>query len=331
MNMKALAFSCKQMFRPHCQHLYHELSESQFWPVEQLREFNWRRRMELLETAYRFSDFHRKRFDQIGLQPGDIKDETDFAKIPVMRRQDVRLHIDEILTRNAEPEKIAKSTTGGSTGIPLEFWLLRNSRYDYFTRRYLDWWKVGIAENSAYLYRNIPRGWHKTFNQLKWWPTQRAFLDAAQMSDEANRKFLLQVEHIRPALIVGYVGAIAEFADFLEKTGNAMPSSVKAVWTTAAPLPGYLRQRLTEIFHAEIYSQYGSREFGHIATECMAHTGMHINWEYRHVEIVDTQGKCIPDGTVGDILVTDMQNTIFPFIRYELGDRGQMLPPERQT
>ena len=55
---------------------------------------------------------------------------------------------------------------------------------------------------------------------------------------------------------------------------------------------------------------------------------MHINQDTCVVEIVDREGNRLPDGRTGSIALTNLYNYTMPFLRYTLGDRGQILPVE---
>jgi phenylacetate-CoA ligase len=70
----------------------------------------------------------------------------------------------------------------------------------------------------------------------------------------------------------------------------------------------------------KIFDRYGSREFGNIAHQCEKHSDYHINAERFYLEIVDEDGRPVREGEVGELVVTDLDNYGFPFIRYKIGD-----------
>jgi len=143
------------------------------------------------------------------------------------------------------------------------------------------------------------------------------------MGEAAMEKFYQKLLKSKPNYLIGYVGAIDIFAGFLEKHRYQL-GSVKAVWTTSAPLPEGKRAYLQRIFKAPVLTQYGSCEFYWIAAECLKQNGMHVASDIRHVEVVDGRTPVATD-EFGDLLVTDLCNRAFPLIRYRLGDRGRLL------
>ena len=80
------------------------------------------------------------------------------------------------------------------------------------------------------------------------------------------------------------------------------------------------RSLVEEAFGCKVYNYYGSAEFGYIANEC-PHGNLHVNAERVYLEIV-SNGKVLPPGEEGDIVITDLDNFAFPMIRYAIGDRG---------
>lgn len=74
-------------------------------------------------------------------------------------------------------------------------------------------------------------------------------------------------------------------------------------------------------FNLDIFAGYSTRELGWIGFECEQHA-IHINEEWALVEIVDTEGRALPDGERGRVVVTTFDNRVMPFIRYDTGDVG---------
>jgi phenylacetate-CoA ligase len=68
-----------------------------------------------------------------------------------------------------------------------------------------------------------------------------------------------------------------------------------------------------------VYNQYGSREVGAIACQCVHQKGLHTFPWKNYVEIVDDAGRPIERGE-GRVVVTSLENYSMPLIRYEIGD-----------
>ncbi len=83
-----------------------------------------------------------------------------------------------------------------------------------------------------------------------------------------------------------------------------------------------------ELGAKRIASVIGTTETGQYAYQCEAQTGRfhHLVDDYVYVEIVDEDAKPVAPGEAGKILVTALRKTSIPTLRYEIGDRGRILP-----
>jgi phenylacetate-CoA ligase len=289
-----------------------------------LANVNWERRKALVKHCAKHVPFYREKFKAIGFLPDDLKTEADFSLLPILEKAEVRQFQESLIAETADRRKLRKASTGGTTGEPLSIYSDPNVPLSVITWRMLNAWGVDISDNSAYLYRAVPTGLKKKLTSVALYPTRRAYIAAAEMSRERMSNFLEELKRIKPRYLVGYVGAIDAFADYFKEIGAEL-SSLKAIWTTAAPLPELKRAYFQEVFGCPVYTQYGCVETFMIAAECQKQNGLHIYSDIRHVDIVDGT-EPVATGRDGDVLVSDLTNYAFPLLRYRLGDRGRLLP-----
>jgi phenylacetate-CoA ligase len=105
-------------------------------------------------------------------------------------------------------------------------------------------------------------------------------------------------------------------------TNDLKVHSPKGIVTSAETLYPHQRETIESVFGCRIFNRYGCREAGNIAQECEEHNGLHIFSEHVVVEVVDEKGDPAPPGEPGEIVVTKLDNYVFPFIRYRIGDIG---------
>lgn len=115
------------------------------------------------------------------------------------------------------------------------------------------------------------------------------------------------------------------FSEFIKKYYPcANFDFLKAIITSSETLRPEWRKNINANFGGnKVYDHYGSREV-YIASECKQHSGYHIHSEVILLEVVDHENRQLPHGEMGRILVTDLSNFSFPFIRYEIGDVGRL-------
>jgi phenylacetate-CoA ligase len=157
--------------------------------------------------------------------------------------------------------------------------------------------------------------------------TNRTLLNAYQMSNAHMRQYIEVLNTTRPKLIIAYVQAIYELARFAAREGLALQPQ-RAIIATAGTLYPFMRATIEAAFRCPVYDRYGSREVGDIACECPAHQGLHVLPWGAYVEVVDEAGRPVPAGTEGRLLVTCLYNEAMPLVRYDIGDRGALVPDD---
>ncbi len=324
---RTLFFLKNRLFRASAVSFYKRLLAIERSSAQELAAVNQRKRTELLLLAFDQVPHYRRRFLAAGIKRTDLHDAETFAQLPSLTRQQVIDGFSDLRASSARPEFYSKVTTGGSTGTPLAVLTDRRVPLETAWWRVARWWGVAPSDDIAFIFRTKRTPLRALANSALWWPTKRIFLDASLLTTTSMASFARRYRAIRPAIIQGYVGAVFEFAQFLQAARLTLPPP-RAVWVTSAPLPESQRAFMEEVFRAPVYDQYGSCEIGWLACECQQQHGLHIMEDLRHIEIVDDAGQPVPDGEWGRILVTDLENRVFPLIRYELGDRARRLPSQ---
>jgi phenylacetate-CoA ligase len=147
-------------------------------------------------------------------------------------------------------------------------------------------------------------------------------IPAFEMSMSKLDGFVEEIRTRRPAMLFGYPSALARIAEHARAQGKRMNDlGIRVAFVTSERLYAEQREKISDVFGCPVANGYGGRDAGFIAHECPA-GGMHISAEDIVVEIVDAQGKTLPPGAAGEIVVTHMATESFPFIRYRTGDVG---------
>jgi len=152
-------------------------------------------------------------------------------------------------------------------------------------------------------------------------------LPGTNLSDADYEICYESVRKFRPKVFWGITSALAGFAEYIENNGKDVSDlRPQLVITWAAPLYEHEKRKLSKVFDCPITNIYGTREVGHIAAIC-PHGSFHINQESLLVETDDVDGNYGGDD-VGEILVTTLEKTPMPFIRYRMGDVGRVAPSD---
>lgn len=125
---------------------------------------------------------------------------------------------------------------------------------------------------------------------------------------------------IRPSLLKALPEYLVAIARFATKSGRPLPST-PVVKPMGGKLSEPLKESIEAAFGGSLREDYGSQEFGAIAFDCRLRRGLHVLEDCFVVEVA-RGGKPVPEGELGVVLVTDLENQAMPLIRYRIGDVG---------
>jgi phenylacetate-CoA ligase len=280
---------------------------------------------DLLVHAVTRVPFFRER--AAGLTPEAIAADPfgSLQSFPILEREDVKDRSDDLIVDLGRG--IVNEHTSGSTCMPLAFVRDHPSiaassagtllAFDWAgfrrgDRRVRIWGhRRDIAEKNTRLVRII--------NMLH----DRTILDSYDVDDAGMRRYVRFLNDRPPVTIEATPTPVFNIAQFAERHGLALPRP-RAIIIGGAPVPDEMRETIERAFGCPVFVHYGDRECGLIAAECDRHDGMHILGDSTMLEVVDDDGKPLPNGEDGNILATHFWNHTLPFIRYRTGDIGSL-------
>ncbi len=129
------------------------------------------------------------------------------------------------------------------------------------------------------------------------------------------------LHRIRPKALAAYPSTLSLVASHIRDSGHPAPQ-LHAILTGGEQVFDHQRSLLNDVFGVQPYSRYGSHENYLMATECGAHSGLHVFAQDHVLEIVDECGYPVAPGVEGRVVVTNLHARGMPFIRYDTGDIG---------
>lgn len=306
-----------------------ELRKTQWFSEEEVKKFQWARLENLLRHAYGSVPFYRTLFDSIALDVENGISIDEFRKIPLLDKEIIAKNKEKLISSRYKPSQLWLDTTSGSTGKKLVFYREKkgDKRNDYYRTaaflRNMEWLGIGIFEKQASLWgaqMDLPR--RKSFkNRIMNLIFPKLFLSSYNMTPKTMKSYAEKINRYKPKVLTGYASALYLFANYLDKKKIEI-RGLKGIISTAETLYRYQRDKIERVFNCKVFERYGSREFGAIAHECEEHKGLHVNAEHVFVEILNEEGKPCKSGKLGKIVITDLDNYAFPFIRYNIEDIG---------
>ncbi|MDH5767089.1 MAG: hypothetical protein OEZ38_13835 [Gammaproteobacteria bacterium] len=300
------------------------LRQSQSWNIDQIKQWQLERLNELLIHAKNNSLYYKKHLSNINLP---LRSLSEITKLPILTKDNIREYKDSIKCSNISNDRFVEARTGGSTGVPMFYF----------------WDKMGMDWNRGSVYRSAEwagtalgektiqmSGSHFDYSQSQKLITKFTLflqryrdLSVAFLTDDILEEYYQQVIKFKPTSIWGYASGITALAKFINQHHpDSDFSYLKAIMTSSEMLWPEQRIIINKAFKGEkVFNQYGSREI-YIGSECNAHNGYHVHSEVIIAEIIDKDGNSCKPGETGRVILTDLSNKAFPFIRYEIGDIG---------
>jgi phenylacetate-CoA ligase len=302
-----------------------EMEASQYWPLERLEALRVQRLRALLAHAGEHVPYYRNLFARVGFDPRSVTRTEDLQRLPFLTKVEIRANTDAL--KSGQAEGLARFNTGGSSGEPLVFFIGRERvSHDVAAKwRATRWWGVDIGDPEIVLWGSpIELSSQDRVRQWRDALMRTQLLPAFEMSSDKVSGFINVIRSTRPAMLFGYPSAFAHIARHAENQGIRLDDlGIKVAFVTSERLYDHQRELIERVFNCPVANGYGGRDAGFIAHQCPS-GGMHLTHEDIIVEIVDAQGRLLPHGESGEIVVTHLATKDFPFIRYRTGDVGSL-------
>jgi phenylacetate-CoA ligase len=301
-----------------------DLERTQWLPRAQLEKLQFQALGRLLTHAFENCPFYRQEWDRLGLHPRQLQTPADIVRWPVIDR-DTILRNRVAMRATRPPMRLIVKTTGGSTGLPLQFDLDHgsNDRRTAAAHRAYAWAGAAPGTKQLYLWGAPigPRPWRARLkDRLYHGLHRRHVVSCFDMGDDLAVRFAAEIDRRRPDAIVAYTNPLYEAAQRLERTGGTPSHRPGAIIVGAEKIHPFQRELIERVFKAPVFETYGSREFMLIGGECDRHQGLHLTAEQLLVEVLDDDGRPTPDGAEGNVVISDLYNLGMPFVRYANGD-----------
>jgi phenylacetate-CoA ligase len=287
------------------------LKKTENWPLNKIQEYQLKKLQKLVAIAYNKSAYYKKRFEEAGIHPSEFKTLEDIKKLPILTKFDLIKNKSTIPT-TIKFNKVFEANTSGSTGESLNF--LRDESADSFNRasifRGYSWYNVKPWELNGYFW-----GYNLSiFKRLKFKLLDK-FQHRFRIFSFKEKQLLQFIKKLKKASYLhGYSSMIYEVAKFVNRNGLSNCFNLKMIKGTSEKIFDSYQSEVVKAFGEKMISEYGAAESGIIAFECPK-GNMHINMEGVIVEEIENE-----------IVVTNLQMTSFPIIRYKLGDYIKLAP-----
>jgi phenylacetate-CoA ligase len=283
-----------------------------------------RRRLKTIVARAAETTYYAAVLRQAGIADPGAFEPHDLARLPLLDRETITQHgLDAFL--RVDPAGLVAVSTSGSTGTPGRFYRSWKEEAAHSAR----WMRVYRAYGCGFRDRqlNVATASKPDRKGPVTWLRRAGVLPRVERvrSDAPPGEVLARLQALNPPILTGYAGAIEALADHVIETG-AVVQPPRAVFCTAMEVTDRCLQLSERAFGAPAVDVYVTNEFGVIAWSCPVRRGvLHLNEDEMIVEVLDAEGKPVPAGTVGELVITSLCLTAMPLIRYRMGDMAALL------
>lgn len=307
------------------------LERSQWFSEEELHAYQCERLQEIIAYAHAKVPYYTRVMHENGIAPADIRTPEDLAAFPLLTKEDIKRHFNELLSTDYSADRVAKGHTSGTTGSPLEICYdpgLMRMNYAMLDRQYA-WAHTRLAafgDRVAVIRGNVvvPLDQHEPpFWRINYLHRQ-LLLSSFHLAPDNITAYVGELRRFRPKVLDGYPSTVYVLAKHLKNLGETLP--LHAVLTSSETLFDFQRETIESSFQCRVFDYFGAAERVVFAAECDHHEGHHLASEFGITEILDTDGRAATPGTLGKLVATTLHNRAMPLIRYVTNDMTALRP-----
>jgi phenylacetate-CoA ligase len=217
-------------------------------------------------------------------------------------------------------------TTSGTTGNPLVWMLTETDLERLGENERMSFDCAGLSRADTVL---LAVGMERGFMAgLAYWLGLRKLGCGIIRAGAGSAALVLDMIHkTQPTAVVGVPSFLRVIAEKARATGLDLgKSSVEKAICIGEPIRektfglNAVGRLIENAWGAKVLSTYGVTEFANSLCECAAGRGGHLHEDQLHLEILDEQGRPVPDGEIGEVVGTTFGVEGMPLIRYRTGD-----------
>jgi phenylacetate-CoA ligase len=298
------------------------LKGKDYLPREELRALQLERLRDTVQRAYHLVPFYRKKFDEAGVKPEDIKSLEDLQKLPFTTKQDLRdnypfglfaVPMEQVVRIHSSSGTTGKPTVVGYTERDLEVWK------EVMVRTYLmaDVNAKDIVHN-AYGYGLFTGGLGFHYG------AEAVGAAVVPASGGFTKRQLMLMKDFGATILCCTPSFALHLYEVAKEEGYDVEKDFKlrAGFFGAEPASEGLKQTVAESWGIRYVEAYGLSEIigPGVAASC-EHGSLHIFEDHFIPEVIDPEtGEVLPDGEEGELVLTTITKQALPMIRYRTKD-----------
>ena len=300
------------------------------WSEERLVEFQSQCLREQVRIAAERVPYYRRRFDELGIRPGDVSGVEDLEKLPILEKSDVVAFADDLVHDEYDPARVRWIVTSGSTGTPLRIARsddIEQMEWAFIWNRY----RHGAVRGEPYAtfagLEIVPPGRREPPFWVDNWASRQRMFSIFHMSDANLPHYFEALQNRYQKYLWGYGSAVARIAEYMLAEGLSLHRPVDFFANSSEELQPRHAEVIAEAFGCDVWNRYGLVE--QVASVTQYDCGhLHCDMDYAILEFEPLEVG--DDGeVVAEVIGTNMHDRFFPMLRYRTGDLVVYHPDDR--
>lgn len=288
---------------------------------DEMQTLQSKRLVKTVNRVYHNVEYYRKKMQEIGIEPGDIKGIEDISKLPYTTKTDLRDTYPFGLFASPQSEIVRIHASSGTTG---------KATVVGYTRRDIDIWaecvaraltQAGVTRDDtiqvAYGYGLFTGGLGAHYGA--------EYLGArvVPQSTGNTKKLITMMKDFGVTAIACTPSYLLHIAELLEEMGEIGNIKLKAAICGAEPWTENMRLQIEEKLNINAFDIYGLSEImgPGVACDCQYHKGLHVYEDHFLPEIISPETlEPVGENETGELVFTTLTKEGLPLIRYRTKD-----------
>jgi phenylacetate-CoA ligase len=296
--------------------------EAETLPRPRLEKLQLKRLRATLKDAFENVELHRRRMQQAGVRPRDVRSLADIAQLPFTLKTDLRDHYPFGMFARPRKTLVRLHASSGTTGKPtvvgyshkdIQTWASLMARTMACAGA-----RPGDVIHNAYGYGLFTGGLGAHYGG------ERLGATVVPVSGGGTERQVALLQDFSARVLCATPSYALNIAEVAEREGVDLRAGPLEIGIFGAePWSEALRRELESRLGIKAIDIYGLSEImgPGVAAECEAQDGLH-GWEDHFLfEVIDPEtGKALPEGTAGELVITTLTKQALPMIRYRTRD-----------
>ena len=297
-------------------------------PREKLEEMQLQKFKEQMQYVYDHSPMYKRKYDEAGIKPADIRSLDDIRNVPFTVKEELRESQaqcppwgDFVCIPPEEGVRVFQTT--GTTGIPVKAILNKTDWSIHYYEQFM-YFMYGYGINTSDILF-VPFGYGL---YVAWWGFQAALeQEGVMIVPGGAQSSEIRIKNIfdwNATVVCGTPTYLLSLGDTAKKMGTPLADSAIRIVVTAgepgANVPA-TKSAIEKLWGAKCYDDIGSTEITNFGFECVAQKGTHVIESMFYAECLDPDTlKPVEDGEIGELVLSNLCTESMPLLRFRIQD-----------